>query len=134
MPAFAVVTQKSRFCHFCRAPLRWYVVETDQINILSFAMLGDFEEIEDTEESRHTCQLGCNVGKPDQFDGVNFDLSLIHAVSTSPEHMGPDPEPDSASDLPSPHSLAQPVGECHNESPPPRESDSFHEFIRQDMK
>ena len=80
MPAFAVVTQKSRFCHFCSSPLRWYVVEADQINILSFAMLGDFEEIEDTEESRHTCQLGCNVGKPDQFDGVNFDLSLIHAA------------------------------------------------------
>ncbi len=46
-------------------------MEAHEIDILSLAVLGDFEEIDDTEEARFARQLRCDVRVSDRRDIQN---------------------------------------------------------------
>lgn len=86
-------------------------MEADKIDVVPFAMLGDLEQIENTEEAGLACDLRGDIGKPDRLDGVHLNLSLLHAIAGSHSYMRSHPDADTAGDLPAAHSLAKPLGE-----------------------
>jgi hypothetical protein len=90
-------------------------VEADEIDVVSFAVFGDFEEIEDSEEPRCTRELGSDVGEADWLDGVDLDLALVHGISTSYADAWTHPNADGRGDLSAAYPIAKALGENHTE-------------------
>lgn len=93
-----------------------HVVEAHQIDVFAFAVLCDFQQVEDAEKSGLASQLGSNVRKADWLDGVDLDLSLVHAVACAHSYARTYPDTDATGDLSATNSVAQPLGEHHPES------------------
>ena len=91
-------------------------MEAYQVNVLASAMLRNFEQIQDPEKSRFTCQLWSDVGKPDHFDRVHLDLTFLHAISAADRYAWAHPDSDSAGDLSVANSLAKAFGKQHVEN------------------
>ena len=88
-------------------------MEPDQIDVLAFSVLRDFEEVEHTKETRRTCQLWSDIRETDRLDRINFDLTVFHAIPCAHLDVGMHPYPDAASDFAAANSLAQALGEDH---------------------
>jgi len=91
-------------------------VEPNQIDILAFTVLGNLEQIDETQETRLARQLGSDIGKTDGRDGIHLDLAFFHAVPGAHFDVRTHPYPDAASDFSAANSLAKPLGEHHAES------------------
>ena len=91
-------------------------MEADEIDVLASAVLRYLEQVQDTQESRLTCQLRCNVRKTDRFDRFDFDLAFLHTVSRADFYMRAHPYPDAARDLSATNSLTKPLGKHHAEN------------------
>ena len=91
-------------------------MKPDQIDILSSTVLGDFEEIDDAQESRLASQRWSDIRKTDRLDRVHFDLTFFHAVTVAHFDVGTHPDSDTAGDFSSTNSIAQPPGKRHEES------------------
>jgi hypothetical protein len=52
-----------------------------EVDVLPFTMLRNFEQIQDPEKPRLTCQLWRDVGKPDRSDRIHLDFPFFHAIS-----------------------------------------------------
>lgn len=98
------------------AAARRDVVEADEVDVVAFAVLGYFKEIEDAEESRGAGKLRGDVGEADWLDGVDFDLAFFHAVAGADGHVRACPDADAAGDLAAADSFAKVFGERHEES------------------
>jgi hypothetical protein len=92
-------------------------MKTNQIDVIAFAMFGHFEQIEHTQETRLARQLWSNIGKPDQCNRIDLDLSLSHAISLAFFYMGGHPYSDAAGYFPSNHSFAKALCEDHHATP-----------------
>ena len=88
-------------------------MEPDQIDILAFIVLGDLEQIDETQEARLARQLRSDVRKANRRDRVHFDLTLIHAVPGAHFDMGTRPYSNTASDFTATNSLAKSLREHH---------------------
>jgi hypothetical protein len=88
-------------------------VEADEVDVLPFSMLRDFEEIDQAEEARLAGEVGCDVGQTDGGDGIDFDLAVFHCVPISDFDVGPGPEADTARDLAGSDAVAEAFGEDH---------------------
>jgi hypothetical protein len=88
-------------------------VEADQIDILAFTVLGNLEQIDETQETRLARQLWSDVRKANRRDRVHFDLTLVHAVPGAHFDMGARPYSNTASDFAATNSLAKSLGEHH---------------------
>src|SRR5262249_48568978 len=93
-----------------------HVVEPDQINVLALSMLRNFEQIDDTEEARLSGQLRSDIGEADRLDGIDFDLALVHWVAPADFDVRAGPDSDAAGNVSTTDSLAQALGEDHEES------------------
>ena len=91
-------------------------MEPDQIDVLAFTMLRDFEEVEDAKETGLARQHRSDIRKTDRLDRIDFDLALVHAVPSTGLDVGMHPYPDAASDFSPTNSLAQAFGENHEKS------------------
>jgi len=96
-------------------------VEPNQIDILAFTVLRDFKQIEDTQETRLSRQLWSDIRKTDWGDRIHLDLTLFHTVPGTHFDVGLRPYPDAASNFSATNSLAQTLGEDHEESLQPAE-------------
>ncbi len=94
-------------------PARRDVVETDQIDVLAAAVLCDFEQVEDAEESGGAGEGGRDVGKADGVDGVDFDLAIFHGIASADADVRTHPNADRAGDLAGADAVAEAFGEEH---------------------
>ena len=91
-------------------------MEPYQVDILSLAVLGNFEKVQHTEKPRIPSQCWSDIWKPDQFDRVDFDFTFLHAVTSADPYVGAHPYSNAARDISATNALAKPFGEYHAES------------------
>jgi hypothetical protein len=91
-------------------------MESNQINILAFPVLCDLKQIDNTQETRLSRQPWRNIRQADRFDGIDFNLTLLHTVPGADFDMGTGPDPDAASNFSATNSLAKALREDHVES------------------
>ena len=91
-------------------------MEPNQIDILAFTVLRDFEQIDDTQESRLSRQHWSDIRKTDRLDRIHHNLTFFQTVSVAHFDMGTRPNANTASDFSSTNALAESLGENHEES------------------
>jgi hypothetical protein len=96
-----------------------YVVKADEVNLFAVAVFGDFEQIQDSQESGRAGQFRRDIRKADLLDRVHFDLAFFHAISPAHTHMRSRPYPDAASNVPAPNPITKALGEHHLENSSP---------------
>ena len=96
-------------------------MKPDQIDVLAFSVLRDFEQVEHTKKARRPCQLWSDIRETDRLDRINLDRAFFHAVPRAHLDVGPHPYSDAASDFSATNSLAQALGEDHGLSLHPPE-------------
>jgi len=88
-------------------------VEADQVDVLAFAVLRYFEQVEDTEKSGGAGELRSDFGKADGLDGVNFYFAFFHAVTVADFDVGTHPDADARSDFAAANAFSEALGEHH---------------------
>ena len=91
-------------------------MEPDQIDILAFSVLRNFEEIEHAEETRCARQLWSDIYETDLLDRINLDFTLFHSIPPAHLDVRTLPYSDAASDFAAPNSVAEALGEDHRAS------------------
>ena len=91
-------------------------MKPDQIDILAFPVLGDLEQIDESQESRLARQGRGNIRKTDWLDRIHFDLTFFHTVPVAHFDVRTHPNSDTASDLSPTNSVAKSLGKHHEES------------------
>ena len=81
-------------------------MEPNQIDIFTFTVLRNLEQIDDTKETRFASQLWSDIRKTDWLDRIHFDRTFVHAVPGAHFDMRTHPYSDTASDLSPTNSLA----------------------------
>src|SRR5262249_40071066 len=94
---------------------RSHIVEANEKDVLASTVLGDFEQIEDAEESGFACKLWCDIREANRFDRINLDGAFLHGVSTADEDVRPRPEANAAGDFAAAHSVAKSFREGHHD-------------------
>lgn len=89
------------------------VVEADEIDVVAFAVFGDFKQVEHAEESGLAREFRSDVGESDGFNGVDFDFALFHAIAGADADAGLSPYSDAHGDFAAPHSFAEAPGKYH---------------------
>lgn len=74
-------------------------MESDEINIVAFTMLGDLEQVDQPEESRLSCQLWSDLLKTDWLYRVHLDLAFFHSVTRTNSDVLTRPDSDAARDF-----------------------------------
>src|SRR5262245_20146829 len=92
---------------------RRQVMKPDQINVFTFSVLRDFEQIEHSKKAGRPRQRRSDVGKPDRLDGIDLNLAFVHGIPPSHLYVRADPYPDAAGNLTAPDSIAQAFGKNH---------------------
>jgi len=91
-------------------------VKPNQIDIFAFTVLGNLEQIDETQETRLARQRWGDIGKTDGRDGIHLDLTFFHTVPGAHLDVRTHPDPDAAGDFSAANSLAKAFGEHHAES------------------
>jgi len=81
-------------------------VEPNQIDVFTFTVLRNLEQIDKTQETRLACQLRSDIRKTNRRDRIHLDLTFFHAVPDAHFDMGTRPYSDAASDFSATNSLA----------------------------
>src|ERR1017187_5231012 len=92
------------------------VMEADQVDILARAVLRHFQQVDDAEEARLARQLRRDIRIADGRDGIDLDFAFFHAVAIAGFHVRALPNAHAAGDFSAANSLAQALGEDHEES------------------
>ena len=90
-------------------------MEPNQIDIFTLTVLRNLEQIDDTKETRFASQLWSDIRKTDRLDRIHFDRTFLHAVPGAHFDMRTRPYSDTASDFSATNSIAQSLGEYHEE-------------------
>lgn len=88
-------------------------MEADEVDLVAAAVFGDFEEVEDAEEAGGAGQLGRDVGEADGFEGVDFDMTFLHGVTSAGFDAGTLPDADAQGNVSATNSVAQALCEHH---------------------
>jgi len=91
-------------------------MEPDEIDILPFSVLCDFEEVEDTEEARRARQLWSDIYETDLLDRINLDFTLFHSIPPAHLDVRTLPYSNAAGDFSATNSVAEALGEDHQAS------------------
>jgi hypothetical protein len=91
-------------------------VEPNEIDILAFTVLRNFQQINDAQESGLARQRWSNIRKTDWLDRIHFDLTFFHSVAFAHFDVGTHPYSDTASDFSSTNSIAKSLGKRHEGS------------------
>jgi len=93
-------------------------MEPDEVDAFAPAVLGDLEQIHQAEEARFARQLRSDIREADGRNGIDFDFAFLHAVAVTHFDMRARPYAHAAGDFSAANSLAQALGEHHEESLP----------------
>jgi hypothetical protein len=74
-------------------------MESDQVDFLARAMFGDFEEIDQAQESGLSGKLRGDFLNTDLLNGIDFDVAFFHAVSVAGFDVRKLPDADAAGDF-----------------------------------
>ena len=88
-------------------------MESDQIDVLAFAVLRNLEKIQHAKETRRARQRRSDIRETNGLDGIDFDLAVLHRIPPAHFDVGTHPYSHAASDLAATNSFAQPFGENH---------------------
>jgi hypothetical protein len=88
-------------------------VKADQVDIFTGAVFGDFEQVEDAEESRFAGQSRSDVREADRFDRIHLDFAFFHAIAAARFYAGTLPDADAAGDVSATNPIAEALGEHH---------------------
>jgi hypothetical protein len=91
-------------------------VETHEKNVSTSAVVCDFEQIDDAEETGLSRQLRCDIGKADGLDGVHFNVTFLHGIPAAHFDVRTGPDSDATRNLSATNSLAEALGKHHEES------------------
>ncbi len=92
-------------------------MKTDQIDVVALTVFSHLEQIEHAQETRLSRQCWSYVGKPDQGDRIDFDLSLSHAITLAFFYVGARPDSNAAGYFPSNNCFAEVLCENHQAAP-----------------
>ena len=92
-------------------------MKTDQIDVVAFTMFRYLEQIEHAQETRLSRQRWGDVGKPDQGDRIDFDLSLSHAITLAFFYVRAHPNSNAAGYFPLNNCFAEALCENHRAAP-----------------
>jgi len=84
-----------------------------QINILPRPVLGDLEQIDDSQESGFDSQLVVDVLDRNLLDRIDLDQAVFHGITLAHRYLRPLPDPHTDSNGSGPHTLPKPLGEHH---------------------
>jgi len=88
-------------------------VESNQIDILAWAMLGNFEQIDDAQETGLARQLRCDIRKADRLNGIHLNLTVFHTIPMTDDDVRTLPYTHAASNFSKADSLAKALGKRH---------------------
>ena len=88
-------------------------MESNQVDILPFAVLGDLEQRVQIRETRLAHQLGSDIREIDGFYRIDFDLALFHGIAPAHFHMRMHPDSDTTRDFALANPVAKALGEDH---------------------
>ena len=74
-------------------------MEPDQIDIVTFTVLRNLEQIDEPKEPRFASQLRGDIRKTDGCDRIHFNFTFVHGVPAAHFDMGTSPYSDTASDF-----------------------------------
>jgi len=90
------------------------VVESNQVDVFSPAVLCDLKEIQHAQKSGGASQLRSDIGKTDLLDGIDLNLTvLVHAIAPSYLDVRTHPDPNAAGDFTASNTFAQSFREDH---------------------
>ena len=81
-------------------------MEADEIDIIAFAVLGRFDQVEDAKETGSAGEFWRNVGESDGLDGVDLDFAFFHAITRAGADTRACPDAHTYGDLARSHSCA----------------------------
>jgi hypothetical protein len=88
-------------------------VEADQVDLFAGAVLGNFQQIEDAEESGFAREVGSDIREADGLNGIDFDFAFFHAVSSADFDAGSLPNADAACDVSATNAIAEALRKHH---------------------
>jgi hypothetical protein len=91
-------------------------VKPNQVYVLAAAVFGDFEQIDDTEETGLPCQCRRDIRKTDRLDGIHFDDTFFHTIPAADFDLQTLPDPNAAGDFSTANALPKTLGEDHGVS------------------
>ena len=91
-----------------------YIVEADQVDVLAVAVLSDFEEIKNTEETRFAGEFRRDIWETDGFDRINFNGAFSHSVACTHSDMQTCPKANRAGDFSATHTFPKTFCENHH--------------------
>jgi hypothetical protein len=94
----------------------WDVAEADQVDLVAGAVFGNFQQVENAEETRFAGKLGRDVGEADGLDRIDFDFTFFHAITAAHLHVWARPDANAAGDVSATNAIAKALGEHHGES------------------
>ena len=74
-------------------------MKAHQVHILTWAMFGNFEEVDDPLEARRASERWSDVVQADREYGLDLDLTLFHPAPLANRDAWPLPNADTAGDL-----------------------------------
>jgi hypothetical protein len=96
------------------------IVEAYQVDILALAVLRYFEQVQNAQKARDAREFWSDIGESDGFDGVDFDVAVVHGVLGTYCNAGAQPDAYAAGDFSAADTVAKALGEDHGESLIPR--------------
>ena len=92
-------------------------MKTNQINVLSAAVFGHFEQVQDAEKTGCLGQRGRDIRKTYRHYRVDFDFAVaVHTIASAYFNVGARPDPDAAGNRSAADPGAQPFRKNHGES------------------
>jgi len=88
-------------------------METDQVDVLAGSVPGDFEEIDEAEESGLARELRGDFLEGDLVDRIDFDVAFLHAIAVAGFDVRIFPDADAAGDFAGTDAVAETPGENH---------------------
>ncbi len=85
-------------------------MEADQVDVLAGAVLGDFQKIDEAEESGFAGELRGDFLKADLLDGVDFDVAFFHAIAVAGFDVRILPDADAAGNFAAADAVAEALG------------------------
>jgi hypothetical protein len=90
-------------------------VEANQIDIFASTVLGNLQQVDETQEAGLARQFRSDIGKADRLNGIHLDLTFFHPVPGAHFDMRTRPDANAASNFSAADALAKPLSEYHEE-------------------
>ncbi len=84
-----------------------------EINILSWSMLRNLQQINDSLEPRFPREFGGNIRELNALDRINLDLPAIHRITIANLYVRPLPDAYAARDTAAANARSESFGEHH---------------------